>query len=92
MTTLTLKSFGSLDEMCIKPKVPTLETMKLRKLKRLGRYSRPDGDPVNVHAGLRNDGSNDSAWVKFYIFQGDRQIIDDYDFYNNWKRIGNCDD
>jgi hypothetical protein len=58
--------------------------MKLTRIRDLGRHKNPEtGRFVNVKKGTRVGRSTD---VIFYLYRGTRIIIDDADFYNNWKK------
>lgn len=60
--------------------------MKLRNIRAVGRFARPDdGKPVNVKKGNQVGRSNDRY---FWMLKGVRQWIDEADFRNNWKRKG----
>jgi len=59
--------------------------MKLTNLRIAGRYQRPNGTKVNVWVG-QVVGKNYERL--FYLCASKRVFIDDSDFYNHWKRIG----
>jgi len=58
--------------------------MKLTNIRPLGRFVNPEtGRPVNVKKGRRVGRSVD---IRFYLYRGKRQIINDAEFYRDWKR------
>lgn len=59
-------------------------SMKLRDIRPLGRYQRPDGKEVNVKKGTQVGRS--VSWY-FYLFRNERVYIDQAEFYKDWKKV-----
>lgn len=58
--------------------------MKLKNLRKLGRFINPEtGRLVNVHKGRK---IGYGVEVLFYLYRGSRIFITDADFYHNWKK------
>lgn len=58
--------------------------MKLSHIRPLGRFKdKETGKVVNVKKGRRVNRSTD---ILFYLYRGNRVIIPDRDFYENWEK------
>ena len=64
----------------------TEDKMRLTNCRLLGRYTRPDGNAVNVHKGVRVGRGTD---ILYYLHRNKRKVISEAEFYGVWKRVPN---